>query len=55
VPIKELLEKSDVFPDPVLLLSVDGTIESSNRHFAEQFGLTPEALSGQQLHSLAEL
>jgi PAS domain S-box-containing protein len=55
VPIRELLEKSDVFPDPVLLLSVDGTIETSNRHFAEQFGLTPTALSGKQLHDLAAL
>jgi PAS domain S-box-containing protein len=55
VPIKELLEKSDFFPDPVLLLSVDGTIETSNRHFAEQFGSTPQALSGKRLHNLAAL
>jgi PAS domain S-box-containing protein len=55
VPIKELLEKSDVFPDPVLLVSVDGTIETSNRHFAEQFGFDPQALSGKRLHNLAEL
>lgn len=33
---------------------MDGTIEASNRHFAEQFGLAPETLSGKQLHSLAE-
>lgn len=55
VPIRELLEKSDIFPDPVLLVSRDGTIEAANRHFAEQFGLSPERLSGKQLHSLAQL
>lgn len=55
MPIRELLEKSDVFPDPVLLVSVDGTIETANRHFAEQFGFDPEALSGKRLNGLAEL
>lgn len=55
VAIRELLEKSDVFPDPVLLVSVDGTIESANQQFADKFGFTPEALPGKRLHTLAEL
>ena len=41
--IKELLETADVFADPMLLLSVDGTIEATNPPFAQQFGLTTES------------
>lgn len=39
----------------MLLVSVDGSIQTSNRRFAEQFGLTQEALSGKRLHAFAEL
>lgn len=55
MPIKELLEKSDIFPDPVLLVSVDGTIDAANAQFAEQVGLIPGSVAGRQLQSLAGL
>lgn len=55
MPMKELLETADVFADPMLLLSVDGTIEASNRPFAEQFGLPAEKLAGKRLDTLAAL
>jgi len=53
--MKELLETADVFADPMLLVSVDGTIEATNPPFAEQFGLTAEKLAGKRLETLAAL
>src|SRR5579884_114550 len=53
--MKQLLETADIFDDPMLLLSVDGTIEASNRPFAEQFGLSAEKLAGKRLETLAAL
>src|SRR5579885_252541 len=55
MPIKELLERADFFTDPMLVVSVDGTIESSNLPFAGQFDLTPEAVAGKRLENLAAL
>ena len=55
MPIRELLEKTDFFTEPTLLVSVDGVIEASNRAFAEQVGLEPRTVSGKQLLSLAAL
>jgi PAS domain S-box-containing protein len=54
MPIRELL-KTDLFTQPMVLVSVDGTIEAYNPAFAEQVGLDPNPVAGRQLLSLAAL
>jgi PAS domain-containing protein len=53
MPIRELLETADFFPEPMAVLSANGTIDASNRPFAEQFGLTPRSITGRRLDTLA--
>jgi PAS domain-containing protein len=48
-----LLEKADFFPEPMAVISANGTIDSANVSFAKQFGLTPTALAGTRLETLA--
>ena len=51
--MKELLEQADFFPEPMAVVSANGTINAANNPFAEQFGLTPTTLSGARLDMLA--
>jgi PAS domain S-box-containing protein len=53
MPLRDLLEKADFFPEPMAVVSANGTINSANGSFAKQFGLTPTALSGTRLDTLA--
>ena len=53
MPIRELLEDADFFPEPMAVVSANGTIDASNRPFAEQFGLTPRSITGRRLDTLA--
>lgn len=53
MPIRDLLTKTDFFDEPLALISTDGTIDTSNRPFAEQFGLSADALKGRRLDALA--
>lgn len=53
MPIRELLRKTDFFSEPLALVSVDGTIDTSNRSFAEELGVAPENLVGRRLDALA--
>jgi PAS domain S-box-containing protein len=53
MPIKDLLKAKDFLSEPMVLVSVDGTIDTSNQPFAEQVGLPAEALSGRRLDALA--
>jgi PAS domain S-box-containing protein len=51
--IRELLETADFFPEPMAVVSANGTIDISNVPFAEQFGLTPRSITGRRLDTLA--
>src|SRR6185437_6686864 len=53
MPIRELLKNTDFFSEPVALISVDGTIDTPNRPFADELGMAPEALAGRRLDALA--
>lgn len=53
MPIRELLKKTDFFSEPLALVSADGTIDSTNRRFAEELGVAPESLVGRRLDALA--
>jgi PAS domain S-box-containing protein len=53
MPIKELLRKSDFFAEPMALVSADGTIDASNKPFADKLGVPHEALAGRRLDALA--
>ena len=53
--LRDLLEKADLFKDPVVLVSLDGVINASNRAFADQLGLEQHTVSGKRLSSLAAL
>src|SRR5689334_2962086 len=53
MPIRELLKKSGLFSEPIALVSTDGTIDTPNQSFADQFGVAPEALVGRRLDALA--
>ncbi len=53
MPIRELLRATDFFLDPMVLVSTDGTIEASNKSFAEQVELPADGLSGRRLDTLA--
>jgi PAS domain S-box-containing protein len=48
-----LLKRTDFFSDALALISRDGTIDTSNRWFAEQLGVAPEDLAGRRLDALA--
>src|SRR3569833_2372883 len=53
MPIRELLQGTDFFVDPIVLVSRDGTIETPNQPFAEQLDLPAESLPGRRLDTLA--
>jgi len=55
MPIKDLLQKTDFFPEPMALLSPDGTINACNGPFARELSVSPEGLVGTRLESLAAL
>lgn len=55
MPIKDLLQKTDFFPEPMAVLSPDGTINACNRPFAQQLSVPSEGLVGTRLDSLAAL
>lgn len=51
--IRDLLRATDFFPEPMVLVTSDGTIDTPNQSFADQFGLSPEVLAGRRLDTLA--
>jgi len=53
MPIRDLLKAHDFFPEPMVLVGADGTIDTSNQSFADQFGMSAQALSGRRLDALA--
>jgi PAS domain S-box-containing protein len=53
MPIRDLLNATNFFEEPMALVSVDGTIDTSNQPFAQQFGVSVEALKGRRLDALA--
>src|SRR3569833_1820119 len=53
MPIRELLQGTDFFMDPMVLVSTDGTIDTPNQSFAEQLELPAESLPGRRLDTLA--
>ena len=53
MPIRDLLKQPDFFVEPMVLVSSDGTIDTSNQPFADQLGLPAHALSGRRLDTLA--
>jgi PAS domain S-box-containing protein len=53
--IKALLETTGFFPEPMLLLTRDGTIEASTPEFAAQIELPANSLAGKRLDTLAAL
>jgi len=55
MPIRDLLSTTDFFSEPMLLVSVDGVIDTSNQPFADQLGLPAEALRGKRLDAVAAL
>ena len=55
MPIRDLLKRTDFFSEPMALVFSDGTIDTSNQSFAEQFGLRPEDLAGRRLETLAAI
>ena len=55
MPIEDLLQKTDFFPEPMAVLSPDGTINACNGPFAQQLSVPSEGLVGTRLDSLATL
>jgi PAS domain S-box-containing protein len=53
MPIRDLLKIQNFFSEPLALVSADGTIDTSNQRFADQVGLSAQALSGRRLDALA--
>ena len=53
MPIRELLKKTDFFSEPMVLVSTDGTIDTSNQSFADQLGVPAHTLPGRRLDGLA--
>lgn len=53
MPIRQLLRIPDLFTDPLLLLSSDGTIDTPSHSFVAQFGIPADALIGRRLDGLA--
>jgi PAS domain S-box-containing protein len=53
MPIRDLLRKADFFSEPMVLVCSDGTIDTSNQPFADQLGVSVEALAGRRLDGLA--
>jgi PAS domain S-box-containing protein len=51
--MKDLLQATDFFTEPMALVARDGTIDAFNKPFAEQLALTPEGLAGRRLDALA--
>lgn len=53
MPIRELLQATGFFSEPMVLVSRDGTIDTSNELFANQFGLSSVEMAGRRLDALA--
>jgi PAS domain S-box-containing protein len=53
MPIEDLLQKTDFCPEPMAVLSPDGTINACNGPFAQQLSVASEGLVGTRLDSLA--
>lgn len=53
MPIRQLLKIPDLFGEPLLLLSSDGTIDTPSHSFVAQFGIPADALIGRRLDGLA--
>jgi PAS domain S-box-containing protein len=53
MPIRQLLKIPDLFPEPFLLLSSDGTIDTPSHSFVAQLGIPADALIGRRLDGLA--
>lgn len=53
MPIRDLLRAPGFFSEPMVLVSADGTIDTSNESFAHELGLAPDALTGRRLDALA--
>jgi PAS domain S-box-containing protein len=53
MPMKDLLQATDFFTEPMALVARDGTIDAFNKPFAEQLALEPERLAGGRLDALA--
>src|SRR3569833_1811272 len=53
MPIRELLQGTDFFMDPMVLVSTNGTIETPNQSFAQHLELPAESHPGRRLDTLA--
>lgn len=53
MPIRQLLKIPDLFPEPFLLLSSDGTIDTPSHSFVARLGIPADALIGRRLDGLA--
>ncbi|HEU4654360.1 MAG TPA: PAS domain-containing protein [Steroidobacteraceae bacterium] len=53
MPIRDLLRVPGFFTEPMVLVSADGTIDTSNDSFASTIGVSPEGLKGRRLDALA--
>jgi len=53
MPIRQLLKIPDLFAEPLLLLSSDGTIDTPSHSFVAQLGIPADALIGRRLDGLA--
>lgn len=53
MPIRQLLKIPDLFGEPLVLLSSDGTIDTPSHSFVAQFGIPADALIGRRLDGLA--
>jgi PAS domain S-box-containing protein len=53
MPIRDLLKAPAFFTEPMVLVSSDGTIDTSNQSFADQLGVPLQSLSGRRLDALA--
>ena len=51
--IRDLLRTIGFFPDPMVLVSTDGTIDTPNQSFADQLGVPADALAGRRLDAPA--
>jgi PAS domain S-box-containing protein len=53
MPIRDLLRAKGLIAEPMVLVSTDGTIDTSNQPFGDEIGVPAQALSGRRLDGLA--
>jgi PAS domain S-box-containing protein len=53
MPIRDLLRTPGFFTEPMVLVSGDGKIDTSNEAFSREVGISTDALSGRRLDTLA--